>query len=85
MDFSDIHMEMSPYPGNMCFIKKDGTLREGHEAFFRNIHIIIQKLFKFGAVFLIVHCRPVIRMNHKHVTDRLHSLNTRFSIVRTKA
>ena len=33
MDFSDIHMEMSPYPGNMCFIKKDGTLREGHEAF----------------------------------------------------
>ncbi|MDO4272223.1 MAG: hypothetical protein Q4D16_01015 [Eubacteriales bacterium] len=33
MDFSNIHMEMSPYPGNMCFIKKDGTLREGHEAF----------------------------------------------------
>lgn len=33
MDYSNPHMEMAPYPGNMCFIKKDGTIREGHDVF----------------------------------------------------
>jgi len=33
MDYSNPRMRMAPYPGNMCFIKKDGSLREGHDVF----------------------------------------------------